>query len=108
MSDLVKRLRENASHELLITAGEILLRAADRIEELEKHNGELVCCALRAIRAAGWAVVPKDPNKEMCLAAKPIPIERREYGETFHPTGHEAADIYRAMLAAAPDPLTDD
>ena len=48
---------------------------------------------LRAYRKEGWVLVPKEPTDEMEVAAMKVSINNTWVG-----------DIYRAMLAAAPEP----
>ena len=48
---------------------------------------------LRAYRKEGWVLVPKEPTPEMC--AKGFCVSEAE---------HDPAGVYRAMIAAAPEP----
>lgn len=54
---------------------------------------------LRAIDAAGWRFDPKEPTEEMIVAGR-----RALRGSVNDPTEAQeaAADVWRAMLAAAP------
>jgi hypothetical protein len=50
-----------------------------------------------AIRAAGWAVVPQEPNFNMESEGSVAMVKLG-----YLPSPGEVAEIYRAMLAAAP------
>jgi hypothetical protein len=52
---------------------------------------------IAAIRAAGWAVVPQEPNFNMESEGSVAMVKLG-----YLPSPGEVAEIYRAMLAAAP------
>jgi hypothetical protein len=73
---------------------ELVHRVADTLREYVPHinfHGEAIR-AIAAIRAAGWALVPVEPTKEM-LNRGHYAYDHPDYG----PFG-----VYREMLAAAP------
>jgi hypothetical protein len=83
--------------------------ASDLVERvaLERGNTEeehqLVREILRAILET-HAIVPKEPTSDMIFAPhRKVFIVREE--ADFTPTGDEAREVYKLMLAAAPDPL---
>jgi predicted CoA-binding protein len=60
------------------------------------HRGQAVR-TLAAIRAAGWAVVPVEPTFNMESEGSVAMVKLG-----YLPSPGEVAEIYRAMLAAAP------
>ena len=72
--------------------------------------------ALRAIDAAGYAVVPKEPTEDMTwagadgrkAAARMGGVHGQTMEETYKHTFKYELAIYRAMLAASPDVTGDE
>jgi hypothetical protein len=60
------------------------------------HRGQAIR-AIAAIRAAGWAVVPQEPNFNMESEGSVAMVKLG-----YLPSPGEVAEIYRAMIAAAP------
>jgi hypothetical protein len=88
--------------------------AKDKAELVERVARELCCgdamCkskrrpgvsegrdAIDSIRSAGWAVVPQEPNFNMESEGSVAMVKLG-----YLPSPGEVAEIYRAMLAAAP------
>ena len=70
-----------------------------------------VTCIIRAIDAAGFAIVPKEPTEDMVWKASDARkaagrmggVHGQTMDETYKHTFKYELAIYRAMLAAAPD-----
>jgi len=72
----------------------------ERVRQAIWHHGdgrEDAEAAIGAIRAAGWAVVPQEPNFNMESEGSVAMVKLG-----YLPSPGEVAEIYRAMLAAAP------
>lgn len=72
-------------------------------------TGDDVRTILAALRAAGYAVVPVQPTKEMILAGDTAQddctdMDRDSYGTSWRVRSDAYLDIYRAMLAAVDTP----
>ena len=83
---------------------ETIERTIARYLRLPEEADDCTDEVLRALDAAGLAVVPRDPTEAMMNAGY------RKVGKMhYEPTasaqgwGEHATDIYRAMIAAAPD-----
>ena len=77
---LVKELRSDVA--------ELQTRCSTAVAQREAALREL-----RAYRKEGWVLVPRESTVEMEVAAMKVPVNNTWIG-----------DIYRAMLAAAPEP----
>jgi hypothetical protein len=72
--------------------------AKDEAELVERIASSIPAWSLlAAIRAAGWAVVPQEPNFNMESEGSVAMVKLG-----YFPSPGEVAEIYRAMLAAAP------
>jgi hypothetical protein len=70
----------------------------NRLGALERRRlDDATKAALAAIRAAGWAVVPVEPTFNMESEGSVAMVKLG-----YLPSPGEVAEIYRAMLAAAP------
>jgi predicted CoA-binding protein len=67
------------------------------ILEHENSPGSSASAVISEIRAAGWAVVPVEPNFNMESEGSVAMVKLG-----YLPSPGEVAEIYRAMLAAAP------
>jgi hypothetical protein len=91
MSDLVERVAR------------ALIKRQETHGIMDTPYSEMARIALRAILET-HAIVPKEPTSDMIFAPhRKVFIVREE--ADFTPTGDEAREVYKLMLAAAPDPL---
>ena len=53
----------------------------------------------------GWQVVPKEPTGQMCWEGSVVEVKHLfDHDRSPHIGAKSSADVYRAMLAAAPRP----
>lgn len=79
-------------------------RYADEVwEEYLDAADAAITAHLKALADAGYVVVPREPTEAMLDAGF---AARSKFGEAYIIEGFEA-DIYRAMIAASPQPVAD-
>jgi hypothetical protein len=76
-----------------MSARDVIVHTIAQMTERGHTNGDAATAILSALAAAGYAVVPVEPTREMLLAA-PGRTNQATEESMYH-------GIYRAMLAAA-------
>ena len=103
IDDLIRTCRLNAAPDTIwgrvLQEGALKLAAriaadAARIRELEARQVP-----------DGWQVVPKEPTGQMCWEGSVVEVKHLfDHDRSPHIGAKSSADVYRAMLAAAPRP----
>ena len=96
----MKLHEEKSSHQLAVELAELQRKhqiALGAIDRLQDQRDEAVAKAKTLAVKEGWKLVPMEPTKDMCEAGAIVPVKNRQSEAAW------IGDIYRAMIAAAPN-----
>lgn len=93
-----------------MTTDKFIIETAEKAYAIGGMGDALAAAfAFAATVPEGWQLVPKEPTEEMCEVSHIgvdvcTGIATVNPGEYYSIWGKDAANVYRAMLAAAPKP----